>query len=454
LTASATLSLRDRVLRAGGWSAAGYALSQVIRLASNLVMTRLLAPESFGIMAIAVMVVTVLSLLSDVGLQQSVMRSGRGEEPGFLDSAWVVQIIRGAVLWITALAASGALHAAALLGAFPAGSVYADPALPWVIAATSFSAVVLGFQSMRLAVAQRRFDQRLFVRIEILGQLAGFAVALAACLAEPSIWGLVAGWLAAAAVQVTLGHMLTEGPRHRMRVDVACLRELMGFGKWVFGSSAAYVLATSGDRILLGGLVSTEVLGMYAIAHLIVGAVEAGCYRLFGSISMPALSEIARRDATRMREAYYRLRLPGDALLLFACGFLLAAGTWVIDVLYDARYAPSGEMLSALSLSFFVARFGVAHQVYLAIGKPALLLAINSVRLASLLVLVPLAFHLAGPTAAVWAVALHSFSTLPLVGWFNSRLGLNDVRKEFVLLGILPAGYAFGVAMAALGGRG
>src|SRR5882672_9646548 len=96
--------LRARVLHAGGWTVAGFALSQAIRFGANLVMTRLLVPEMFGVMAIATMLMYGLALFSDVGLRQSIVQSRRGSEAVFLNTAWAVQILRGALIWCAALA--------------------------------------------------------------------------------------------------------------------------------------------------------------------------------------------------------------------------------------------------------------------------------------------------------------------------------------------------------------
>jgi O-antigen/teichoic acid export membrane protein len=85
-------SLKQRILRAGSWTLAGQVLSQVIRLGSNLVMTRLLAPEMFGVMSIAITVGMILGMLSDLGLNQNIVQSKRGEEPAFLDTAWCVAL--------------------------------------------------------------------------------------------------------------------------------------------------------------------------------------------------------------------------------------------------------------------------------------------------------------------------------------------------------------------------
>src|SRR5262245_10370208 len=92
---STALSLKQRVLNAGAWSLAGYALSQVIRFGSNRLATRLLAPEMFGMMAIAMTVVVGFAMFFDLGLKPNVVQSGRGHEAAFLNTAWIVQIFWG-----------------------------------------------------------------------------------------------------------------------------------------------------------------------------------------------------------------------------------------------------------------------------------------------------------------------------------------------------------------------
>ena len=146
------------MLRAGGWIVAGYGLSQVLRLGSNLIMTRLLVPEMFGVMAIATMVTVMLTLLSDIGLRQNIVQSRRGDDPAFLDTAWVVQIFRGLMLWLVALGIGAGLYFAGRHGMLPANSVYAAPILPLVIAVSAFASVLMGFQSTAIATAHRGLD--------------------------------------------------------------------------------------------------------------------------------------------------------------------------------------------------------------------------------------------------------------------------------------------------------
>lgn len=443
-------TLRQRVFRAGGWSFAGYGLSQAIRLGGNLVMTRLLAPEMFGLIAIATMVTVILGMLSDLGLQQNIVQSRRGDDPVFLDTAWVVQIVRGGVLWLIALLLSAALYVANLRGLFPSQSVYAAPELPLVIAVSAFAAVLAGFASTKIASAYRQFNQQRVIQIEVISQITALAAMIVLGFATRSIWALVTGGLVATLTATLLSHFWINGIPNRFRTEKPALRELIGFGKWIFVSSAVGILAINGDRILLGGYVDAHTLGLYAIAILIAGSIEGLLSRLFATVSLPALSEVARNNPAGLRDVYYKLRIPGDLLLLFLCGALFAAGRLAIDLLYDARYAGAGAMLQILALSLFTARFGVAHQIYLAVGIPRYLAIINSVRFAALFTLVPVLYHFAGLEAAIWGIALHGLATLPFIFYFNAKLGLNDWRRECMVLFALPVGLLCGGALILL----
>jgi O-antigen/teichoic acid export membrane protein len=225
---------------------------------------------------------------------------------------------------------------------------------------------------------------------------------------------------------------------------------LIGFGKWIFVSSAVFVFAVNGDRLLLGGFVEPDVLGVYAIAALIIGAIQGALGKLTIAVTLPALSEVARSEPSRLREVYYKLRVPADLLLLLLAGLLFAAGQLVIDVLYDPRYSAAGGMLQVLALSLIAARYDAAHHGYLALGMPRYLAVINVVRFVSLYALVPVLYHLGGTRAAIWGIALHGLMYVPFDYYFSAQLRMNDFRRELMVLAALPVGYLCGVALMGL----
>ena len=433
--------LRARVLLAGGWTVAGFALSQAIRFGANLVMTRLLVPEMFGVMAIATMVMYGLALFSDVGLRQSVVQSRRGREPAFLDTAWTIQIARGFAIWGAALALSvGFVISGPLL---TEGSVYADPSLPYVIAILSLSAIIGGFESTRLHEASRTLSLARVTQIEIASQLFGLACMIGWALVERTIWALVAGALAAAALRTLLSHAWLPGAPNRWRWEGAAAREILAVGRWIFAASALGFLVNSADRLILGALVDSAVLGVYAIAFLLFGAVEQVLVKIVGDVSFPALSEVARERPAALRSAYYRFHLAVGLPACFAAGLLVAAAEPLVALLYDPRYAGAGWMLQILAVALVTLPFRVASQCFVVLGEPAQMTAICAIRLVALCAAVPLGWHFFGLPGALWAIVLSYFSTLPTTLAFVVRHRLFSLRQELALLPAFLAGLAF-----------
>lgn len=434
-------ALRARVLRAGGWTVAGFALGQAIRFGANLVMTRLLVPEMFGVMAIATMVMYGLALFSDVGLRQSVVQSRRGREAAFLNTAWTIQIARGFVIWGAALVVSLSFIAAS--GFFSPASVYADASLPYVIAILAVSAVVGGFESTKLLEASRTLSLARVTQIELAAQCAGLACMIGWALVDRSIWALVAGALGAAAARTLLSHAWLPGEANRWRWESAAAREILAVGKWIFAASVLGFLVNSADRLILGALVESSVLGVYAIALLLFGAVEQVLVKIVGDVSFPALSEVAREQPAALRSAYYRFHLAVGLPAFFTAGLLVACAEPLVAALYDARYAEAGWMLRILAVALVTLPFRVATQCFIVLGEPQQMSAICALRLVALCAAVPLGWHFFGLPGALWAIVLSYFSTLPTTIAFVVRHRLFDMRQELALLPAFLAGLAF-----------
>jgi len=445
LRSPASLTLKKRILRAGGWTLAGYFVSQIIRLGSNLVMTRLLAPEMFGIMAIATMVIHALNLFSDLGLRQSIVSSNRGHTAPFLNTVWTVQIVRGLIICSGCLGLSYAVLYGQSNGLFGRESTFSDPVLPGILAAVSINAVISGFESTKLLTASRNLSLGRMTVVDLTSQVIGLSAMIIHALQFPSIWALVTGAIISALARTALSHIAITGPSNNLHWNADCFREIFHFGKWIFISSVLGALLASGDRLLLGGIVSAETLGLYSIAFLIVNTAKTVFQKLMAFVIYPALSETARLQPQLLPEQYYRFRLPIDLVCLFSLGFLTIAAQELIQTLYDDRYKVAGDHLAVLSWTLFAARFGVSAQFYLAIGKPKLLTALTIAGVIFLYISVPLAFYYYGFWGALWAIAINPSLIIPLIFYFNYKNGILNLRKELLLHIGLPIGIGAGL---------
>lgn len=423
----------------------GYGASQVVRFGTNLVMTRLLAPEMFGVMAIALTFMFGLTLFSDLGIRQNVVQSQRGDDPAFLGTAWAVQVLRGGVLFVFAITLAGVLLLFQSTGVVAASSVYADQMLPKVVAVLAFTALIAGFESINLATASRRLELGRATMLELIAQCVAIPVMLAWAAFDRSIWALVAGAVVAGLTRAILSHIFVHGPKVRWSWNGSAVSEILGFGKWIFLSSILGFFVMSADRLILGGLVGPDVLGMYAIAYLIISAVQQGLGKLSVGVALPALSEVFRRGSPdESRAMYYKGRLPFDLVSLFIAGFLWTTGETIISLLYDARYRQAGYILEVLALTLVVIRYDVAEKCFMAAGKPRYLTILNFMRLVLLCILMPLGFILGNLEGALWSLVLAAGMGALVVLMMTAREGLLDMRRELTVLPLFVVGAALG----------
>ena len=437
-------TLRQRVLHAGSWSLGGHVLGQVIRLASNLLMTRLLVPEAFGLMGMVIVLMIGFALFSDLGIGQNIIRSPRGDDPVFLNTAWTLQIVRGIVIWLVALLVAAALPVAVGNGWVRPGTVYANPLLPWVIAVFSLSAVVGGFASTKVSTARRQMNVRGIVQIDVASQVIALAVMVPLALWTHSIWALVAGSLVSSVAATWLGHVVLPGLRNKFAWDRAALADLVSFGKWIFLSSIIGFLVINGDRLLLGGMIDAETMGLYTIAFLLVNAVQMVMSMANGNVVFPALSEVARDRPNDLAATANKFQRLGDMFLVTACGFLIPAGSAIVGLLYDTRYSAAGPMLSLLAIGSIGLRYQVVEQCYLAMGKPKIGTITILLRALVLSIGLPVAFHHYQFTGALAAIVLSQFAGWPAAIYFKLRYRLMDVRVELAAIPPLALGLLLG----------
>jgi len=436
--------LRQKMLRAGGWILSSNLASQGLRLFSSLVLTRLLVPQAFGLMAAVQTLYFALVMFSDLGIWQSVVHRKKDLDARFLDTAMSLQLLRGGLLALAVLLLSIGLQVAAEHGAFTQGTVYTDPRLPWMMSVFALSALMQGAESLHLATAQRDLRTGELVRLELVSQFAGMVVTVGLALATRSVWSLVVGTLVATGARTLLSHIVLRGAQVRPCWDAACRREITGFGKWIFLSSLIGFAAAHGEKLILGATLSGTGFGIYFIAAALLSALTGVVGTLNAHLIFPGLSAAIRQGDHEAARVYVRLQQAADVFLGLLAGLLFMAGRWLVVVLYDPRYVGAGWMLQVLGLGLLAMRYQVLEQLMFAKGQPHWVGASNALRFASLLALIPLGYTTAGEHGAVIAVAASQFVGWPLALLFKHRLGLLSWRSEAAWPLALTVGLAAG----------
>jgi O-antigen/teichoic acid export membrane protein len=388
--ASTPRSFRARAARGTVWTGVRYAAEYSIRLGSNLILTRLLFPEAFGVMALVNSLMMGLAMFSDIGLTSSVVQSPLGDQPRFLHTAWTLQVLRGVLLFGVAVALAG-----------PMATFYGHDELRRFIPVAGLTALISGFNSVSLIQMQRHLELGRLASIELITQALSVGVTIAWAFEMRSVWALVGGAVVGSLLKLGLSHALAGGRVSRFTWEPRAARHILEFGKWIFLSTMLAFLASQADRLLFGKVFSVAMLGVYGIGSMLASLPIQLLFSVGSFVIMPAFSRQAETPDA-LEKSYRTLQLP----VLLAGGLpaagLIACGPELIDLLYDPRYTDAGWMLQLLAVGvWFQVPQTLSANALLAVGKPGWMAIGNALKLLGMITLVPGGYALFGIPGAI-----------------------------------------------------
>ena len=433
--------LKRRAMRGGILEMAFYGAAQVLRLGSNLLLTRLLFPEAFGLMTTVAVFNTGLIMLSDVGIEQSVIQNERGDDPDFVNTAWTIQVLRG---W--------GLYLLALLLTYPMAHLEAEMDLLWLLPVGSLSVPIAALGSTAEFTLRRRVQPGRILMLDFAAQFIGVATMLVWAFVSPTIWSLVAGNIVREAFRAAGTHILLPvGYRNRFRWHGPSRAAIATFGRWILGSSAVFYLAGFADRLLLLPFIGAERLGIYSIAALLSEAAFAVIGKVIHGVVFPVFSRVREQGRAELQKVYYQARLRLDALAMTAIGLLATVGPWAVHLLWDSRYDDAGWMLQVLCVKAATRTIFVpADYCLMSLGLVKFGFLNNLARTIFLFAGIPIAYHFAGELGVLWTVALSDLPSIFILWPVLYRHGVLRLEREALSWVFFGMGAAVGWPLARL----
>jgi len=442
------MELRKKVINTFFWSLLEFVSSKLLRLISNLILTRLLFPDLFGLIAIIYVVISTIVMLTDIGVGPYLIQNKKDNSAAVLNTAWTLQIIRGVVVWLVLCVLSSLLYYFQSLGFLSNASVYSHEDLPLLIVVASLSMVISGFNSISIHSLSRDLNVRRIITITFVSRLFSITSMLSIALYYPSIWVLIAGALIYSFLYMSASHVfLPSDHKKRLMLDKEVVNQIIHFGKWVFLSTMMTLAIMNGDRIILSGFISSELLGLYAIAFLFIDAAKGLFSTINQRVWFPLLSNIKREDKGKVKAAYYKIRLYQDMTAYIVAGVLFVIAPLIIEILYDERYSDAGYIFSILSLSISSAGLTTIESIFISLGLSKYTSIINFSRAVFLWGGLYLVMDLVGFTSALWYIALVHFMSIPIALLLLSRCNILVWYKEFWTLPFLGIGYLLGLVV-------
>jgi O-antigen/teichoic acid export membrane protein len=283
-------------------------IKAVIQLLLLPVMARLLGPQEFGLYALALPTVSLVTLLADGGLGSTLARE-REDAVLIWSSAFWALLMMGIVL------ALGATSIGMLLG-----NLTGQPRLPGLIGLLSVSLVFLTLSVVPSARLTRRKRLVVGAGAELSATLAGAAVGIAMAWRGAGAWSLAAQYLTTYAVRATV---LNFAAFHLPRAEfsmVALWPHFMSGGIFI-GSRISEYAGRMTENLLVDRIFGTALLGDYTFANQISKfATDAAANVVWAALYVQALTEDKERIVVLHRSL---CRLLGIAL--FPTMFLAAA---------------------------------------------------------------------------------------------------------------------------------
>jgi O-antigen/teichoic acid export membrane protein len=401
------------------------------------VLARLLLPDDFGLMAIALVALDVLLHLTDFGMVPALVQRAATDDEHY-HAAWSVNILRSVVV-----------TAAVFLAAPLIAGVFSEPRAIPIIRAMAFRPVLQALASIRVADLNRdlRFRGLAGLHLSAAAMNAGSSIALAPFF---GVWALVAGALGGPAVYTVLSYLIVPY-RPRLRLDRGAATSLIRFGRWIFAIgiislAGRFVLQTAISRRL-----GTADLGLYYLAAKIAYLPSEISAELIGTVAFPLY---ARLQADRARAARaFRLVLTGTAaLLLPVIGLLIVLAPSLVEDLLGPRWIGTAPIIQVLAVATAVGLFGNAiDPIFKGLGQPYKVVVLEVVQT---VLLVSLVWELAGRFGLVGAAAawLPATGVTQLVGLMllvqifrRPFEGLARPMLTIAAISILGTAIAFGV---------
>ena len=249
-------SLSKKVVRGGIWVFTLRITNRGLGFIRTIILARLLAPEDFGLIGIAMLAASTLDAFSQTGLQSALIQK-KDDIKTYLDVAWTTLAIRGIFLF-------GILFLSAPLIAKFFNSAQAE----LVIMVIAVNMIITGFGNIGVVFFQKELQFKKQFTYEFSATIVDLLVSISLAFILRNVWALVWGGVAKNITRFCLSYIL-HSYKPRLRFNKDKFRDLFGFGIWVSGSTILIFLITQGDDILVGRMLGVTALGFYQMAYLL-----------------------------------------------------------------------------------------------------------------------------------------------------------------------------------------
>ena len=362
------LQSEKRLIRKGvAWNAAAMTMGKGSSILAKIVLARFLLPEHFGFYNMTVVFSSIIVIVADLGFRQGLIQRQRDHR---------TKLLYDSVFWLLFAASFALIGLVWLIGVPFVVWFYGEPRLAPIALAMCVAIVFQNFQVVPESRLARSMRFKQIALADLYGTLAGCVAALLLALAGANVWSLVAQTVVAAIVTCMITFAFS-GWRPRVRMNLAILRDLGSYSRFIVGSRVLISFQQNLDYLLIGKLIGAYALGIYAIAFLLTETLRGKVYWLVSKAVFPFYSRAAGREED-IRTVYLGTVRYMSVTIFPAATVLILFAHYIVPALFtpkwDAAIVPI-QILAAASM--VVASAGTPGEVLRGVGRPDIDFRIN-----------------------------------------------------------------------------
>lgn len=338
------------------WNALSAWGTQAVQLGVSIVLARLLAPQDYGVLAMATVFLGFLNLFRTMGFSAVIVQRPNIDNR-LLDSLFYTNFAVACLLAILAFAA-GPLCT----------WIYGDIRVAQVLAVLGLNFILTACAVVPSALLTRQLKFDRLALANVAATLLSGVTSILLALAGWGVWSLVAGAFVKSLIDTGLCHLFCSW-HPTLMFDWSEVRSVVRFGTHVTGFNFFNYFSRNADSAIIGKFLDASCLGFYSLALGIMIRPLTAVTNVIGTILFPALSKTQDNDA-RFRTTYLRA-CGAIAFVTFPMMLGLAAvAVPFVHVVLGKKWLPAVPVILALAPLGAVQSVGeTAKQIFLAKGR-------------------------------------------------------------------------------------
>lgn len=273
------MTIKEKVVTAVRWTVLARFSGQLVTWAVTIFVIRILSPEDYGLMAMAMVPTALLFLINNIGLETVLVQKKSLHEE-------LRKKIFGFVV-VTNLLCFFAMQVIA----DPLARFFEEPQLKTLVQVLASQFLVLIFETLPLAKLERDLDFRKRSIVDFTTMFAASILTLAIALAGFGVWALVLGHLLSQVLRVVGLNLIVREIR-RPIFSFEGMKDVVKFGGFVSADRILWFVFAESDKFVGGKVFGTQLLGFYSVASHLASLPITKIAGLISSIAFPAFSEV------------------------------------------------------------------------------------------------------------------------------------------------------------------